>query len=318
MRTVRGEVKFPSASEAMEHTKALQADEIPTPCRKAGRARLNSTVRAGLEHKLLSPGSETDSAPGSPRAALATHAPPAPAATGAQDLADAALSAPFSAPTARESSTPSTAPATPTASPAGPTTPKGSDMRDPAPARTEHATRVPEALPEAEGSQCSEILEPLAAPVDNLTDLTAPAAVLVANACDSPDSPDLHLPSKDSTSKALEHFGEEADEHTETEEEEGEELQTSAAAIQENLSQFCLAKTTQEEARRRSEACVSATPPASGAQDAEQRAPSPPIDLSQFAFAKTTQEELLHAGRVLSQSKTPEPAASAEACSRFD
>ena len=310
VRKVKGDSKDQqgTAAEPTSHAKSLQADEIPTPCRKAGSMRLQSNLRAGLEHRLLSPGSDAEShatVPASP------HAPVTPSAAVVPSAADTALPAPSSVPTAKESSTPSTAPATPTASPS-----------PPAAARSDLATAHVRAMPqrEAEASQCSDALEPLAAPVESLEVPTAALAAL------SPDgeSPE-RVPSAGKQADRLCHgasespsscSGEKEDDHEACERDAEAEVKDAEVhpELVDGLSQFCFAKTTQEEAEAK-ERREAASPASEREPDADPTASAGPlIDLSQFAFAKTTQEERASSrSEKASENRTQEPAASGEA-----
>lgn len=225
------------ATEAESKCKTgLQADEIPTPCRRAGSAGLNTNVRC----QLMSAESDTESQSTMP-ASPAQEAP-----TALATCLGLGAPAPASVSTAKEgspsASAASTAPATPSASPS---------PRAPVPEQTE-----------VQASQCSEALEPLAAPVETM-EVSAPSP------------------------------GETPQEHTARVEDSSDRLSDTEcraeADVKEDgtgLSQFCFAKTTQEEDRARE---VSRTgSPSFSAKGASASAPSAPApDLSHFAFVET-------------------------------
>ncbi|CAE7207523.1 unnamed protein product [Symbiodinium sp. CCMP2456] len=221
-----------------ESEKGLQADEIPTPCRRAGSARLNSNVRC----QPMSPESDTES-----RSAMPAS-PDQEAPTALATCLGIAAPAPASVSTVKEgspsASAASTAPATPSASPS---------PRAPVPEQTE-----------VQASQCSEALEPLAAPVETM---------------------EVSAPSPGETPEHTARAEEGSDRLSDTECRAGADVKQDGAG----LSQFCFAKTTQED--RREAATGSPSPSAASASAAP--------NLSQFAFvearararAKTTQAE---------------------------
>ena len=215
-----------------ECVKGLQAEILPTPCR---RGRLNSRCQPSPDLSESESESPATMPPASP--------PPQQAPIGAP--------APASVSTAKEgspsASAASTAPATPTASPSP-------------------RARVVTEQSDAQASQCSEALEPLAAPVETM-EVSAPSPGETPENTATAEEASARLSSTECRDDA-----DDADD---------------ADGVGTGRSQFCFAKTTQEEERARREANGATGSPQSPSQNVAYASAPAPVDLSQFAFVAT-------------------------------